>query len=566
MDFGTLDNFEDEIDRTILARGRAYYYAGDVIALEEVDTGVWEAIVRGSEKYEVVVEIDEEGDITHTECDCPYDWGGPCKHIVATLFAIRDGETISSKPVKKASKQNEKVDASLRKRVDAVMAQLSAEAAKEFLREQLTRDALLERLFLLRFENLAHSFDPGKVEHFLQESLKTAIGNERFFDPICLADLLHKLNAVKVFADAWLVKGDYPAVMAATKACIETAIAAQRHTTARDKSLTAHIMEAVDRLERIAENKTRPPEATGLAFNLCVTLGKHHADLGLSSCIRIFKAAESLAESEVDGKRLVQLFDDLGRSGCFGTEVHSKKLDLIRKWMGGSTELEFLMSHLEVAEFRQIAIDRAIADQNYLIAAQLAKNGLDRDGGYSPQKATMWRMALLKIAVIQGEIPASIQQAKAIFWTEFSPRIETYKQIKAVFPVAIWPVVAGELVTSRGLNGGPLGWEMLGKIYVLEGWHDRLITLLQKSPTPLIINEFEKFLVPEYNTTLVSLWEAILIKHLERCNSRTAYVTACQYLRRIRELGGHETFDYLLKFIKEEFGRRPAFMGELNRL
>jgi hypothetical protein len=47
------------------------------------------AVVFGSEEYEVMIE--DTGIIPHAECDCPYDHGGLCKHIVAVGLNIIKG-------------------------------------------------------------------------------------------------------------------------------------------------------------------------------------------------------------------------------------------------------------------------------------------------------------------------------------------------------------------------------------------------------------------------------------------------------------------------------------------
>jgi uncharacterized Zn finger protein len=80
-------------------RGQDYYGSGSVFSL--VRRGdVVEAEVEGSqpEPYAVRVEFDEGGVIAAL-CDCPYDWGGWCKHIVATLLAcVHEPGSISERP------------------------------------------------------------------------------------------------------------------------------------------------------------------------------------------------------------------------------------------------------------------------------------------------------------------------------------------------------------------------------------------------------------------------------------------------------------------------------------
>ena len=68
-------------------RGREYFRSGAVTSLTRRGERLL-AEVEGSsyEPYRVDVAFDAGG-IASAQCTCPYDWGGACKHIVATLLA-----------------------------------------------------------------------------------------------------------------------------------------------------------------------------------------------------------------------------------------------------------------------------------------------------------------------------------------------------------------------------------------------------------------------------------------------------------------------------------------------
>ena len=58
------------------------------------------ARVQGSEyaPYEIAVSLLDDGSIGAATCTCPYDWGGYCKHIVAVLLTVLQGDKITVKP------------------------------------------------------------------------------------------------------------------------------------------------------------------------------------------------------------------------------------------------------------------------------------------------------------------------------------------------------------------------------------------------------------------------------------------------------------------------------------
>ena len=56
--------------------------------------------MQGSEyaPYEIAVSLLDDGSIADATCTCPYDWGGYCKHIVAVLLTVLQGDKITVKP------------------------------------------------------------------------------------------------------------------------------------------------------------------------------------------------------------------------------------------------------------------------------------------------------------------------------------------------------------------------------------------------------------------------------------------------------------------------------------
>jgi uncharacterized Zn finger protein len=95
--------FEIGIERKILDRGFDYYENNNVIDVENLGNGEFSAVVEGSEDYEVFVEI-SKGKVVEHSCDCPYDWGDVCKHVVAVLYYIRDTEILGESTDKEGVK------------------------------------------------------------------------------------------------------------------------------------------------------------------------------------------------------------------------------------------------------------------------------------------------------------------------------------------------------------------------------------------------------------------------------------------------------------------------------
>ena len=84
-------------------RGEDYYQSGAVGRLQQRGNTL-QAEVEGSEvePYVVCLTFDDSG-VTDADCSCPYDYGGWCKHIVATALAcLREPESIEERPTLEA--------------------------------------------------------------------------------------------------------------------------------------------------------------------------------------------------------------------------------------------------------------------------------------------------------------------------------------------------------------------------------------------------------------------------------------------------------------------------------
>ncbi|MEL6928336.1 MAG: SWIM zinc finger family protein [Cyanobacteria bacterium J06600_6] len=74
-------------------KGEAYYHDGSVRQVSQRGQSLI-AEVLGSRPYRVVIDFNSQG-LQSANCNCPYDWGGYCKHIVASLlFCLREPENI----------------------------------------------------------------------------------------------------------------------------------------------------------------------------------------------------------------------------------------------------------------------------------------------------------------------------------------------------------------------------------------------------------------------------------------------------------------------------------------
>ena len=84
-----LDNFEQMAGPVIAQRGRNYFRSGRVTECVE-ENGEVKAVVMGSERYKVKMDVEENGTIRFHSCTCPFDDAILCKHEAAVLYYLRE--------------------------------------------------------------------------------------------------------------------------------------------------------------------------------------------------------------------------------------------------------------------------------------------------------------------------------------------------------------------------------------------------------------------------------------------------------------------------------------------
>lgn len=152
----------------VFERGETYRSEGRIQHLDRFGDLVT-ATVRGSKLYDVTVEFC--GRSIDTQCTCPYDGSGDCKHVVAVLLGI------AASPPRDESEH-----------VEAVLEDVSAEDLREFVRDALAEDAELREQFLAQFGDEHRSVEEYReeitqlFEQHADPTVYEAIDFSRFFE------------------------------------------------------------------------------------------------------------------------------------------------------------------------------------------------------------------------------------------------------------------------------------------------------------------------------------------------------------------------------------------------
>lgn len=125
------ETIRDCCTEAVFERGQTYRDEGRVQQLDRFGDTVT-ARVQGTELYETRVHLDSEDFDPH--CTCPYSGPGECKHVVAVLLAVADEMPDDES-----------------QHIDELLADVSTEDLRTFVRKELIRDPEMRERFLAEF-------------------------------------------------------------------------------------------------------------------------------------------------------------------------------------------------------------------------------------------------------------------------------------------------------------------------------------------------------------------------------------------------------------------------------
>jgi len=161
-------------------KGETYFEDGAVSKVWR-EGEVYKAFVAGTRQYNVSISIKTEDDV-QTECDCPYEGSGICKHVVATIFALANNPELAVINIQNKSEKQEQM-------VKKMLARANEIQVKKFLKQ-----------LLLDNEQIIHDFNI-----FLQGSKQTTATAQSY-----KAKITKQLDELDLdeLENAWLNSGE----------------------------------------------------------------------------------------------------------------------------------------------------------------------------------------------------------------------------------------------------------------------------------------------------------------------------------------------------------------------
>lgn len=238
-----------------------------------------------------------------------------------------------------------------------------------------------------------------------------------------------------------------------------------------------------------------------------------------------------------------------------------KQLQLkILKRNGESENVEQLINeNLNFPEFREMAIEKEMANGNYASALKLCADGEKDDSNY-PGLVKKWKKCRLQVYEAVNDIE---KQKEVLLEFIYDNEYEAYGQLKDLYSPEEWKAVLEEIFDEleNSLGYLPHVYEYIARA---ENRADKLLKYCEQSSITIL--ELYPYLVNDYPKRVKEIFTEYIISEAEQALNRKKYRDVCKKLKIYKKACGESMFHDMVNKLKQTYRRKPAFVNELEKL
>lgn len=546
-----LKNFQKHIRSIIDDRGYELYEE-EAYSNFTQKGNVYSMTAHGTEDYVVDVTLDTRQNIVEASCDCPYDYGPICKHIVALLYVIQEGSPEINDP------DLETFDLPSRTaQLETILAQLDRKTVDTLLINQALRDGHL-------FRQLTFNYGPAETQIKLAyqttvmviETLEESYDEYGYYDEDLLSELWEEHGPkLQIISDQALEAPDPVFGLKLLLAVIEACFKAEDNEGVIVSSIFENTFE--DLFTRIGAQKE-----TSVCCALFETLHQFLntyeqdvLDLLSDQYFQLMVATHCAEHKDTLKALLARLEADASIPACVTIDLQIARYAHLCQQYDAEEARAYLHQRLDNEVMLKIAYDRAMEEADYPMAIECAEkmlSDLDRPG-HQADYETLLTNALMQ----QGDY----ERAKPILKAHtLKGSIRAFKEYISFFEGAALEQELEALLAV--LKEHRHHAELIIDIAKEYKRYDDLIDYLDTFPG--IVGLVYHVLPKGYEEPIYQAFEKVINHHAKRANTRSKYrQIARMYTHAQRALGAQaQTLeDQLLK----QYPNRPALRDELQK-
>ena len=525
----TITEFLSLVEPRIYDRGVRYYENGMVTRLVR-DGAHCSAKVSGSdwEPYDVDILLTEDDRVKDWYCTCPYDGGDVCKHVVAALIAIQNGETKAKKPALKAGGKRAAV---LPGALSDGVAKQELTAAKELIRASIRQNTHRGYIDMRGCDAICSDMDD------VLETASRRMERGQYPQAAALAREMLIMGA-KLACEADSSSGSLTDTMAAALAILEDAAARLAGGESAEKR------SVFDGILKAAKNKVFDgwDEWRYSLLNCAASLADQKSAPKLNALLDHLLAA---ADQDEYGRDYIV-------EANFETRFH-----LISAMDGPQAARAFLSEHLDLPRLRELAGSLDMEAGDYARAEKLClekAETVSESPYYGPSRWHELLCAIYRASSQEEKLTAQLRTMLLL------GKMDCYDELKRRLQAAgRWEREYRPLL--KKVAASRPRYEYM-RILAQESEFELLMEQVRESPDSVFT--YVKLLAKQYPEQVFTLCVSQIRTAAERAQNRRDYQKLCALVSKLADFGGRAEARRLIIELREAYPRRRAMQEELN--
>ena len=556
-----INNFENHINGTILDRGYDYYTNGNVIETYSQGDNAYIFKVQGSGAYEVIVKLDDQGEIVTSHCDCPYDFGPICKHQVAVYYVLSD--IMNDKQNKCVEMEEMPRHPSIKEILDTV----SREELIKIIVAMAQKDETLENSLIVRYSKDDDTQELKKCKKLMESIVRKYQGREGF---ITYRETYGFTNEMEDILEKASDTDDVLLALDIAFLLLIEAIEAFQYADDSNGEIGQLVSETIDTIGEIVTDSTDLDSVLkGEIFDKLLKLSDdtvfdgwedYRIDL-LSLCVE-FADVESLRN-----KLRQKIEDMMGENSGDAYKKYSDEAMLqilfeITDIHGTEEEaVEFIKQNLNYASFRELLIDKRTKEKNYQGVIELAMEGEKQDKQYAGL-VSKWKKLRYEA---YKQLSQKKEQQKLAKELLFDGNFEYYKELKELSTgneTALYNSLKQELKENkdRGWRGRSIYLQLIKQ----EKDLDEIMAFVRKNTES--IEEYAGMLQEKFRDEVIDIYKEHIKAAASSAKNRRDYQGVCEMIKRYQKMAGKKNQETIINELTAFYKKRPAFVDELGKI
>ncbi|MDF0728258.1 hypothetical protein PY093_16455 [Cytobacillus sp. S13-E01] len=554
-----ITNFKRYIDKTILDRGYIYYIEGNVVKAYKQGENEYLFHIEGTDDYEVLVEIRDNGDILYSECDCPYDFGPVCKHEVAAyfqLYEILNQVTVNDNKVgNKTYKQST---------IQEVLNNLSKEELINIIINITHNNATLENSLMVKFSKGDNQQELEACQELINSIVRKYTGREGFIKYRNTRDFVIELEDVVEKA-----KSTENVLLALDIALLllEEAMDAFQYADDSGGDIGSLVTETLELIGEIAiKCKEIGHQRKAMFEKLLDQIDNEVFDGWLDYKIDLLNICFEFADDETLREQLRVKIESMydkksnDRYTHYGNERMLQLLFRLIEQYGTQEEAEhFIHQHLQFSSFREKLLNKYLQEKNYHNVLELAKEGEKQDQQY-PGLISKWkkfRHEAYKYLQLNEE---QRNLAKELLFDGDFTYYHVLKELASENQEVLYTNLKQELKTGKGWHTSRIFLKLIEEENDLE----EMLEFVRDNPR--YIEDYAEKLAKHVKEDVINIYKKYIKSTASSSSNRRDYQGVCHKLTRYKKIAGKREQMELIDELLALYKKRPAFIDELGKI